>query len=172
MKQLQLQPLWQGSGNHRKHQEEHAVTLIVWILFAVSPKVTSQSDSIEQAIGYQRTLVCYVEANPSPSHNPNDGEMYFSKDSQRILEDDRYFSTGIQSHFKDNSNFRSQKFRDFKSLGGKSHTYTVECNPSSIYILQERCSNLGRCLWQTYLWIGDKTSCLWRLWHVYLHLEK
>ena len=47
---------------------------------------------VEQVVGYMRTLVCIVEANPPPKtdleiDNP---QLRFVKDGQTVIQDERY----------------------------------------------------------------------------------
>lgn len=55
-----------------------------------APKLTPDPDRLGQAIGYQRTLICHADANPVPSVNPESNQLYWSFNSIRIQEDERY----------------------------------------------------------------------------------
>ena len=54
-----------------------------------APKVFPDPDEVGQAIGYQRTLICNIESNPMPSKDPEEFQLYWSKEGSTVLEDDR-----------------------------------------------------------------------------------
>ena len=59
---------------------------------AVAPKVVPDPPVVAQVVGYMRTLVCIVEANPPPKtdleiDNP---QLRFVKDGQTVIPDERY----------------------------------------------------------------------------------
>lgn len=54
------------------------------------PKVSVDSDKVGQAKGYQRTLICYVDANPAPSQSTEDGTspaLFWSKQDDNLALD-------------------------------------------------------------------------------------
>ncbi len=58
---------------------------------AVAPKVRADPAEVSQALGYMRTLVCIVEANPAPRtdleiDNP---DLRFVRNGQTVIPDDR-----------------------------------------------------------------------------------
>ena len=57
-------------------------------------KVTPDKPVVEQVVGYMRTLVCIVEANPSPNTNLeiDNPQLRFVKDGQTVIPDERYVS--------------------------------------------------------------------------------
>lgn len=54
-----------------------------------SPKILPELAKVGQMVGYQRTLVCLIDANPAPSVEPSDNQLYWTFASQRISQDDR-----------------------------------------------------------------------------------
>ena len=51
--------------------------------------MSSEADSVGQALGYTRTLICYIDANPVPSTDPNENQLYWSKSGVVIKSDER-----------------------------------------------------------------------------------
>ncbi|ELT92279.1 hypothetical protein CAPTEDRAFT_224751 [Capitella teleta] len=56
-----------------------------------SPKLFPDPASAKtgQAVGYQRTLICHVDANPAPSTSAESNQLYWSFDNIRISSDSR-----------------------------------------------------------------------------------
>jgi neurotrimin len=55
-----------------------------------APKLFQDPARTGQAIGYQRTLICHVDANPVPSTEEENNQLYWSYNAIRISEDDRW----------------------------------------------------------------------------------
>ena len=56
-----------------------------WVVCLLdAPKLTVDDDQVGQAPGYQRTMVCYIDANPAPDTSVESGQIYWQKGSQRV----------------------------------------------------------------------------------------
>lgn len=60
------------------------------LLLKDGPKMSSEEESVGQAVGYTRTLLCYVDANPVPSTSPTDNQLYWSRGGVVIVTDARW----------------------------------------------------------------------------------
>ena len=47
-------------------------------------------ERVGQAVGYQRTMLCIVDANPTPSTDPDTNQLFWSRSNNRIILGDRY----------------------------------------------------------------------------------
>ncbi|CAD5124344.1 DgyrCDS12633 [Dimorphilus gyrociliatus] len=59
------------------------------------PKVTQAELRIGQALGYQRTLSCFIEANPTPSTDTGTSELAWKKGTQILKTNDRMKTKAI-----------------------------------------------------------------------------
>ena len=53
-----------------------------------APKLLADDD-VGQAVGYQRTLTCYVDANPAPSIEADTNQLYWQRNNERVQPSDR-----------------------------------------------------------------------------------
>ena len=54
-----------------------------------APKLFPDPTRTGQAVGYQRTLVCHIDALPQPSLDPESNQLYWSFQSQRLQPSER-----------------------------------------------------------------------------------
>lgn len=64
-----------------------------------SPKCNPDQESVGQAVGYQRTLVCHIESRPQPSLDPEHNQLSWIKGSQKVMPDDRIIHRVIEGAY-------------------------------------------------------------------------